>query len=118
MLSAEFNAELAEKPGGASSGYGPDAKRKEAIMETMNDRLVNINKSMTPLIADLNNDISKYVDEKNKEIANIDKSVSGLDGLAESNHVSRRTLPSRIMVFNAIIPCHRVNAYIFQINVD
>jgi hypothetical protein len=91
---AEFNAELAEKPGGASSGYGPDAKRKEAVMNTMNDRLISVSKSMAPLITDLNNDISQYVNEKNKEIANIDKSVSGLDGLAERITLAEEHYPA------------------------
>jgi hypothetical protein len=91
---AAFDSELAERPGGTSSGYGPDAKAKEAVMNTMNGKLISITKSMAPLIADLNNDISKYVDDKNTEISNIDKSVSGLDGLAERITLAEEHYPA------------------------
>ncbi|MDU8886326.1 DUF4407 domain-containing protein [Yeosuana sp. MJ-SS3] len=89
-----FNDELAEKPGGSASGYGPDAKRKEVIM---NDRKIDRDEmrlKFDPLIADLNNEIKGYINEKNDEIDNISFSLSGLDGLAERITIAEEEYPA------------------------
>jgi hypothetical protein len=92
----EFNIELTEGPKGLSGGsnYGPDAKRKEIIM---NDRKLDRDKRrlrLDPLIADLNQEIKNYVEKKNKEIDNISVGLSGLDGLSERITIAEEEYPT------------------------
>ncbi len=89
-----FNEELAEKPNGSSSGYGPDAKRKEIIMEDRKSDRDAMRAKMDPLISDLNKEIKDYIKDKNEEIDRIDTTLSGLDGLAERITIAEEEYPT------------------------
>lgn len=79
----EFNNELAEKPGGSASGYGPDAKRKEQLMFDRRADRDQIRQRIEPLIAEVNEKIKDLEQDRRKEIDKISFTLSGLDGLAE-----------------------------------
>jgi hypothetical protein len=89
-----FQEELMERPGGTASGYGPDAKRKEIIMNDRKEDRNSIRAKYEPLIADLNEQIKSYITQKNGEIANISVGLSGLDGLAERIVIAEEEYPA------------------------
>lgn len=92
----EFNIELTEGPKGSTGGsnYGPDAKRKEIIMNDRKKDRDNIRSRLDPLITDLNKENSEYIKGKNKEIDNISVGLSGLDGLAERITIAEDEYPT------------------------
>lgn len=79
----EFNLELAEKPSGSSSGYGPDAKKKEENMHEAKAALAAIHANNDPLIKQGYENLKVIEQEKQKEINNGAKVAAGLDGLLE-----------------------------------
>ncbi|MCB0745960.1 MAG: DUF4407 domain-containing protein [Ignavibacteriae bacterium] len=90
----DFNAELEEKPNGSSSGYGPDAARKEIIMNDRKHDRDQMRLKFDPMIAELNEEIKNYISDKNKEIDNLSFSLSGLDGLAERITIAEDEYPT------------------------
>ena len=79
----DFNQELAEKPGGSTSGYGPDAKKKEAIMGDRKLDLERIRGKNEPLLKEGYENLKKFESQKQKEIENGEVVSAGLDGLLE-----------------------------------
>ncbi len=78
-----FNDELAEKPGGSSSGYGPDAKRKEQLMlDRKRDREMARSKYQ-PLIDKAYANIEEYEKQKQEEVEQSGVIAAGLDGLLQ-----------------------------------
>lgn len=90
----EFQAELKEGPAGSSSNYGPDAKRKEILM---NDRQKDRNRQRQiyePKIVLIENKIVDLDNQIALEKIKIKKSVSGLDGLAERITIAEEEYPA------------------------
>lgn len=90
----EFNDELKEKPGGLGTGYGPDAKRKEIIMNDRKRDRDQIRSRVQPQIDNTQSNISDLVAERKTEINNISFTLSGLDGLAERISIAEEEYPA------------------------
>ena len=94
LAEAEFQAELKEGPAGSSSNYGPDAKKKEILM---NDRKADRDRMrglMEPKIAAIEKEIGSLDQEIVEAKSKIKKSVSGLDGLAERIMIAEENYPA------------------------
>jgi hypothetical protein len=90
----EFQAELKEGPAGSSSNYGPDAKRKEILM---NDRQKDRDRQREIYEPKINL-VEKKIEDLDRQIAlekeQIKKSVAGLDGLAERITIAEENYPA------------------------
>ena len=99
----DFNQELAEKPGGAPSGYGPDAKKKEAIMGDRKADLVSIRGKNEPLIKEGYENLKKFEGQKQKEIENGEVVSAGLDGLLERIKLAHKIAGFWISLFITLL---------------
>lgn len=94
LAEKEFQDELKEGPAGSSSNYGPDAKRKEILM---NDRKADRNRTRQlnePKINEVEQQISDLQNDKQLDKEKIKKSISGLDGLAERIEIAEEEYPA------------------------
>ncbi len=78
-----FNLELAERPGGSTSGYGTDAKKKEATMNKREGEVKDIRARLQPQIDTCVAHIGNFEDSRNIELNQSEKVAAGLDGLLE-----------------------------------
>lgn len=90
----EFNAELAEKPGGSGTGYGPDARRKETIMEDRKKDRDRTRETMEPKIELVESQIKGLDDQVKAVKANNSAGIAGLDGLAERIMIAEHEYPA------------------------
>ncbi len=88
---AALNAELTQV---GNRGYGPEAKKIEADKERYHSELVRVQNKYEPLISEQNKQIQEYTNLKKTEMANIDMSLSGLDGLAERITLAEEHYPA------------------------
>ena len=94
LAEKEFQDELKEGPAGSSSNYGPDAKRKEILM---NDRKADRNRTRElnePKINEVEQKIAALQSDKQIDKEKIKKSISGLDGLAERIEIAEEEYPA------------------------
>lgn len=94
LAEKEFQDELKEGPAGSSSNYGPDAKRKEILM---NDRKADRNRTRElnePKINEVEQKIAALQSDKQIDKEKIKKSISGLDGLAERIEIAEDEYPA------------------------
>ena len=94
LAEKEFQDELKEGPAGSSSNYGPDAKRKEILM---NDRKADRNRTRElnePKINEVEQKIAALQRDKPIDKEKIKKSISGLDGLAERIEIAEEEYPA------------------------
>jgi transcriptional regulator of NAD metabolism len=75
-------------------GIGPIAERLEVLKEDRLNERNTMRSKLDPIITDLNNEISGYIKNKNKEIDNISVGLSGLDGLAERITIAEDEYPT------------------------
>lgn len=99
----EFNQELAEKPGGSTSGYGPDAKKKESIMGDRKADLVSMRNKNEPLIKEGYENLKKFEGQKQKEIENGEVISAGLDGLLERIKLAHKIAGFWISLFITLL---------------
>lgn len=99
----DFNNELSEKPGGSSSGYGPDAKKKEAIKDDRKAERDSMRAKNTPLIAAGYNNLKTIEAEKRAEIDNGKVVAAGLDGLLERIKLSHEIAGTWITLFITLL---------------
>jgi len=94
LAESEFQAELKEGPENSSSNYGPDAKKKEALMLDRKRDRDRTRELMEPKIASVEIEIGNLDSEIIDAKENIKKSVSGLDGLAERITIAEHHYPA------------------------
>lgn len=83
LAEREFNQELKEKPNGSTSGYGPDARKKEELLEV---RLSNLNEIRKRNQHYIDQSLSAIGTLKKQQENEVEKSLlvaSSADGLAE-----------------------------------
>jgi hypothetical protein len=98
-----FNDELAEKPGVSSSGYGPDAKKKEIMMAERKTDVINMRQKNEPLIKVGYENLKKFEGQKQKEIENGEVVSAGLDGLLERIKLSEKIAGFWISLFITLL---------------
>jgi len=99
----DFNQELAEKPGGSTSGYGPDAKKKETIM---GDRKADLERSRAknePLLKEGYENLKKFEAQKQKDTESGEVISAGLDGLLERIKLSHQIAGFWISLFITLL---------------
>jgi|JI6StandDraft_1071083.scaffolds.fasta_scaffold02801_6 hypothetical protein len=99
----DFNNELAEKPGGSTSGYGPDAKKKEAIKDDRKLERDAMRDKNSPLIEAGYSNLKAIEDEKRAEIDNGKVVAAGLDGLLERIKLSHEIAGTWITLFITLL---------------
>jgi len=99
----DFNQELSEKPGGSTSGYGPDAKKKEAIMGDRKTDLVSMRAKNEPLLKEGYENLKKFEAQKQKEIENGEVVSAGLDGLLERIKLAHKIAGFWISLFITLL---------------
>ncbi len=98
-----FNEELAEKPGGSASGYGPDAKRKEMLMDDRKRDREIARKKYQPLIDKAYANIDDYEKQKQIEIDQSGEIAGGLDGLLQRIKLSHEIAGWTISLFITLL---------------
>lgn len=99
----DFNEELNQRPAGSSSGYGPDAKRLEAIKDDRKLDVANITKKNDPLIAECADKLKKIDSEKEKEMSQGATVAAGLDGLLERIKLAHKIAGTTISLFITLL---------------
>lgn len=98
-----FNEELSEKPGGSSSGYGPDAKRKEKLMEDRKQDRDRARAKYQPLIDKAYANIDEYQKQKQEEIDRSGEIAGGLDGLLQRIKLAHEIAGPMITTFITLL---------------
>lgn len=103
MAIKEFNDELKERPTGSSTGYGPDAERKEKIMNDRQRECDEIRKRNLPQIDAANTQLQGIGIEKQKESEKSSIVSASLDGLLERIKLAHKIAGFWISLFVTLL---------------
>jgi hypothetical protein len=99
----DFNDELKERPEGSTTGYGPDAERKEIIMKDRKKECEDLRQRNLPLVDAANARLKEIELEKQGERDKSGKIAASLDGLLERIKLAHKIAGFWISLFMALL---------------
>lgn len=99
----EFNKETAERPEGSSTGYGPDARAKEIIMNDRARERDEVRQRNLPLIDSTNVQLTRHEKDKQIEMAKGKTVAANLDGLLERIKLAHKIAGFWISLFITLL---------------
>lgn len=100
---SSFQEELNQRPQGSTTGYGPDAKRKEILMNDRKKERDDLRNQLNPFIQSSHDKISSLQKEMQNKIDNSQQNVSGLDGLLERLKIAHQISGFWISLFITLL---------------